>query len=342
MAIYLPLNLRRLICATAWALMAMAVPVTECGAAEPSASILRLARDYPLPGKATRWDYMSLDATQSKLFIAHLGDSAVVVFDTKTKKVVGTVGNIGEVHGTLAIPALGRAYATATKTDEVVAIDVATLKISARIPTGVHPDGLAYAPEAHKLYVSDELGKTETVIDVVSNKRIATIPLRGEAGNTQYDPSSRHIFVNGQGTAELIEIDPATDRIVQRIPVPGADSNHGLFIEPTLRLAFIACEGNDKLMVMDLRTKKVVSEFQVGGKPDVLAYDAGLGLLYVASESGVIYQYKVNAQGVTKVGEQMVGANAHTVAVDPATHEVYLPLKEAGKQPVLRVMRPSH
>jgi DNA-binding beta-propeller fold protein YncE len=91
---------------------------------------------------------------------------------------------------------------------------------------------------------------------------------------------------------------------------------------------------------MDLRTKKMVAEFPVTGKPDVLAYDAGLGLLYVASESGTVYLFKVS-QGVTKVGEEKIGANAHTVAVDPATHEVYLPLKEAGKPPVLRVMRPS-
>jgi DNA-binding beta-propeller fold protein YncE len=314
--------------------------LAAAGAAEPNASVLQLVKDYPLSGKSTRWDYMGLDATRSRLFIAHLGDSAVVVVDTKTKAVVGTIGNIGEVHGIITVPELDRAYATATKTNELVAIDADNLKIVARIPTGAHPDGLAYAPEVHKVYVSDEFGKTETVVDAQSNKRITTIPLGGEVGNSKYDPTSKHIFVNVQGTSELVEIDPATDKIVQRIPVSGADGNHGLFIEPALRLAFIACEGNDKLIVMDLRTKKMVSEFPVAGKPDVLDYDAGLGLLYVASESGTVYFFKVG-QGVTKIGEEKIRANAHTVAVDPTTHEVYLPLKPAGKPPVLRVMRPS-
>jgi YVTN family beta-propeller protein len=341
MAIVVPQELRRLILAAACGLMAMVVSPTECSAAGSSTSVLHLVQDVPLPGKPTRWDYMSLDAARSKLFIAHLGDSAVVVVDTKTKAVVGTIGNIGEVHGVVAIPELGRAYATATQTDEVVAIDATILKITARIRTGKHPDGLAYAPEVRKLYVSNEHGKTETVIDVQSNKSIATISLGGSVGNTQYDPVSKHVFVNVQGTAELIEIDPATDKIVQRIPVPGADGNHGLLIEPTLRLAFIACEDNDKLLVMDLRTKKVVSQFKVAGKPDVLAYDAGLGLLYVASESGMVYRFKVSGEGVAEAGKEMVGANAHTVAVDPSTHEVYLPLKEPGKQPILRVMRPA-
>ncbi|MGN6389845.1 MAG: YncE family protein [Burkholderiaceae bacterium] len=310
-------------------------------AAAESAPALRLVRDYPLPGKATRWDYMSLDASRSLLFIAHLGDSAVVAVDTKTKAVLATIGNIGRVHGVVAIPELGRAYATATRTNEVVAIDAQSLKTVARTPTGAYPDGLAYAPNARKVYVSDEEGGTETVVDVGANRRVATIPLGGSVGNTQYDPVSGHIFVNVQGTAELVEIDPGTDKVIERIPVPGADGNHGLLIEPTLRLAFIACEGNDRLLVMDLRTKKVVAGFRVDGQPDVLAYDAGLGWLYVASESGLIHRFKVSGQGVSRAGDAKIGANAHTLAVDPATHEVYLPLKPAGKAPVLRVMRPA-
>jgi len=332
---------QRLTIAGIVSLLALITAFSECNAAEPGISVLRQVKDYPLSGKASRWDYMSLDASRSRLFIAHLGDSAVVVVDTRTKAVLATVDHIGEVHGVVAIPELGVAYATATKSNEVVAIDATTFKVLGRIPTGMHPDGLAYAPDMHKLYVSDEYGETETVIDVQSNKRVATIALGGSVGNTQYDPVSRHIFVNVQGTAELLEIDPAVDKVVQRIPVPGAKGNHGLLIEPALRRAFIACEDNDKLMVMDLGTKQVVSAFSVKGKPDVLAYDAGLGLLYLASESGLVYQFKVSKQGVTRLGEEMVGGNAHTVAVDPATHDVYLPLKEAGKPPVLRVMRPS-
>jgi YVTN family beta-propeller protein len=302
--------------------------------------ILQFAGDHPLPGRATRWDYLSLDAPRARLFIAHLGDSAVVVVDTKTKAVLATIAGISDVHGILVIPELGRVYASATGTNEVVAIDAATLKIVARIPAGVYPDGMAYAPDTHKLYVSDEHGRTETVIDVRSNQRVATIQLGGEVGNTQYDPVSRHIFVNVQGTGELVEIDPATDTIIQRTKLPGADSNHGLLIEPELRLAFIACEGNDQLLVMNLASRKIVGRFDVGRGPDVLGYDAGLGQLFVASESGTVSRFKVERTRVKKVGDVMVGPNAHTLAVNPGTHEIYFPLQENRQSPVLRVMRP--
>lgn len=308
--------------------------------APESLAMTRVA-DYPLPGRATRWDYMSFDPLRSRLFIAHLGDSAVVVFDTDARKVIGTIPDIGEVHGTLVVSNEGRAYATATKTDEVVVIDASTLKVLARIPTGKHPDGLAYAPEAHKLYVSDEFGKTETVIDTRANRRVATIQLGGEVGNTQYDPGSRHIFVNVQGTGELVEIDPASDAIVARIPIPEANGNHGLLIEPNFRLAFIANEGNDRLLVMDLNTKKLIANFAAGKGPDVLAYDMAAGIVYLASESGVVSAFRATRDGVSRLSEGVVGANAHTVAVEPATHKVYFPLKESGKPAVLRVMQPA-
>lgn len=41
----------------------------------------RVVGDIPLPGNTGRWDYQSLDATQNRLYIAHLGASEVVVFD---------------------------------------------------------------------------------------------------------------------------------------------------------------------------------------------------------------------------------------------------------------------
>ncbi len=297
--------------------------------------------DYPLPGATTRWDYLSLDPTKSRLFVAHLGDSAVVVMDTKTKAVLATIGNISHVHGTLAVPELGRVYASATGTDEIVAIDAVTLKIVARIPGGVYPDGIAYAPEAGKLYVSNETGKTETVIDARTNRRIATIELGGAVGNTQYDPVSKHIFVNLQGRGTLVEIDPRTDKIVDRIPLSGADGNHGLLIEPKLRLAFIACEDNGRLLVLNLKTKQLTASFDIGGTPDVLGYDPDLGQLYVAGESGVLSIFHVAATGVSKTGQGFLGPNAHSLAIDPATHEIYLPIKDINGHPVMRVMKPG-
>ena len=318
----------------------MSIGVARTDAAAPTPALLSVA-DVPLPGKTTRLDYESLDPGRHLLFIAHLGDSTVVVFDTKEQEVVAQVPAISQVHGVLSIPELGRVYASATGTNEVVAIDESTLRVTARMPGGVYPDGMAYAPEVHKLYVSDEHGDTETVIDVRTNSRVATIPLGGDVCNTQYDPVTQHIFVNVQTRRQLVEIDPATDRVVSRTDLPGAEGNHGLLIEPQQKKAFIACEDNHKLLVLDLDTRKVGGSFDVGEDPDVLAYDPGLGYLYVAAESGVVSIFRARGGQVAKLAETVLGPNAHVVAVDPATHKIYFPLKNLGGRPVLRIMNPD-
>lgn len=316
-------------------------PASKDEAFEASNLPLQKVADIPLGGKTTRFDYESFDAIRHLLFIAHLGDSEVVVFDTESSRVAGRVADVSSVHGVLAIPELGRVYASATGRNEIDVIDTATLRITARIPTGTYPDGMAYAPDAHKLYVSDQTGGSETVIDVTSNRRVAIIPLNGEAGNAQYDPISKHIFVNVQTRNQLVEIDPASDRIVARIDVPGAKGNHGLLIDAGHRLAFIACEGNDRLVVLDMRTMRVSSLFEVGKDPDVLAYDASLHLLYVAGEAGVLSMFRVEAGAISKLGDTHVGPNAHVVAVDQKTHRIYVPLRSLGGRTMLRILEPQ-
>ncbi len=292
----------------------------------------------PLPGNATRLDYASIDPVTHRLFIAHLGDSAVIVVDTAHDKVIADIAGIGHVHGVLAVPALGRIYASATATDEIAVIDENSLKVVARIPGGFYPDGMAYAPKQNKLYVSDEHGETETVIDLRRNQRIATIRLDSEVGNSQYDPVSGHVFMNAQTSGKLIEIDPATDRIIARHPLPGCDAPHGLLIDSGDRLVFVACQDNSRLLVLNQQSMAVSHVFTIGQDPDVLALDPGVHRLYVAGEDGIVAMFDLSG-GMKKIWQGFLGDNAHVVAVDPQTHEVYFPLKNVGGKPVLEIMK---
>ena len=314
------------------------------GKSETSASIttfpLRTIADVEFPGEKNRFDYQSYDPQTYRLFIARIAVGTIVVFDTRAMKIIAEIPHVSQVHGVLVVPELNKIYASATGSNEIVAIDGQTLKIIARTPGGIDPDAMAYAPDRHKLYVSNETGKTVTVIDTKTDKRIATIALGGEAGTPQFDPISKHVFVNVQTTNELIEIDSQHDTIIARHPLAGANHNHGLLIEPSQRLAFIACDGNATLLVLDLQTMKIISTHSVGENPDVLAFDETLRLLYVATESGIVSVFKEQDRNLKKVGEGFVAIYAHSVAVDQHTHRVYFPLQRFKKRPMLRIMEP--
>src|SRR5260370_23103172 len=307
----------------------------------PPGEQVQTIADLPLSGGSSRMDYQSLDPKSHLLFISHLGASLVSVFNTASNKIVADIPGIAAVHGVLAIPELGRVYASSTSANQVAVIDERTLRVTATIPAGVYPSGLTYDSIGHLLFVSDETGQTDTVIDTQTEQRIATIPLGGEAGNTQYDPVSGRILVDVQTLNELVVIYPTTNRLVTPHSLPGCAHDHSLLLDSANHLAFVSCDGNNVLLVIDLTTFAVRSIQSVGNAPDVLAFDQGRHLLYVACESGIISLFEEQGQRVRKVGDQFIASEAHTIAVDQQTHRVYLPLENLGGRPVLRIAQVS-
>ena len=290
-----------------------------------------------LPGGSSRLDYASIDSQRHRLYISHLGAGYVIVVDTTTRKVVKAIVAPG-AHGVLAVPELGRVFASATSSRELLTIDEKTLKVIARAPAGDYPDGIAWDPDHRRVYVSDETGGIESVF-TGSGRRIGTIQLGGEAGDVQYDPRSRHVLVDVQTRDVLAVIDPRTERVIRKVNLPRSCVHpHGLLVDAPHRLAFVACDENATLLTLDLDRLKVIGTASVGSNPDVLAFDPSLRRLYVSSESGVVAVFAEHGRRLAKLGQAFLAAEAHTVAVDSRTHLVYFPL-EFG--PVLRVMKPT-
>jgi hypothetical protein len=61
-----------------------------------------------MPGPAVRFDYQSLDASQGRLYIAHMNANQLVVFDTKKREVVANLDGFSRVHGVWAVPMASR------------------------------------------------------------------------------------------------------------------------------------------------------------------------------------------------------------------------------------------
>ena len=302
---------------------------------------LRVVADVALTGGTSRYDYQSLDSSSGRLYIAHLGADLMTVFDVNKQTVIGDVKELKRVHGVLAVPELHRVYASATGANELAVIDDQSFKVIVRVPAGDYPGGIAYASKENKLYVSDLRGKTDTVIDAKTNQRLTTVPLGGGAGNSQYDAARDRIFVAVDGREELAEIDPAADKLVGRYPLTGCKGAHGVLIDSERRVAFVACEENAKLVVVDLESKQATQTLSVGADPDVLAFDSALRRLYVSAESGVITILDERDRGLEKVAEGFFAANAHSVAVDSSSHRVFFPLQNVNGKPVLRIAVPT-
>src|SRR3954469_19499346 len=98
--------------------------VAAISASKPGPLPLRAVRDVPLPGGATRFDYQWVDAAARRLYIAHLGDGSVLVFDLDTEKVLAEVKGMASVHGVVSAPDGKRLFATATGEKALAIIDL--------------------------------------------------------------------------------------------------------------------------------------------------------------------------------------------------------------------------
>jgi DNA-binding beta-propeller fold protein YncE len=301
---------------------------------------LREVARVPLSGPAVRFDYTSIDPTTHTLWISHMDASQLLAFNVTSRKITKTISAPG-VHGVIAVPQIHRVYASATNARKVLTINSRTGAVLASAPAGEYPDGLAYDPVQRHVFISDESGGVETVI-TSSGHRIATIALGGDAGNVQFDAATDHVLADVQTRNEIAVIDPRSNRIIKRIRVPNCHNDHGLLIDSPHRIAFVACDGNAKLLTLNLRTMSFTGTFNVGQSPDVLAFDAAKHRLYVSAESGNVAVFNETATSAKPLGMSFVATEAHTVAVDPATHLVYFPLQIGSNgKPQLLIMRPT-
>lgn len=302
----------------------------------PLRSVARVA----LSGPPVRFDYTSIDPTTHTLWISHMDANRLLAFNVVQRKITKTIAAPG-VHGVIAVPEIGRVYASATNAREVLTINSRTGAVLARAPAGEYPDGLVYDPVQRHVFISDESGGVETVITAAGH-RIATISLGGEAGNVQFDPVTDHVLAAVQTRTDIAVIDPRTDRIIKRVHVPNCVNDHGLLIDAPRRLAFVACDGNAKLLTLDLRTMTFTGTFNVGQSPDVLAFDASNRRLYVSAESGIVAVFAETNTSAKPLGMSFLATEAHTVAVDPTTHLVYFPLQSGSTgKPQLLIMKPA-
>jgi hypothetical protein len=204
-----------------------------------------------------------------------------------------------------------------------------------------------------------------TFIDARTDKVVGRVVLGidgkwgDDVGHVRFDPQLHRAFVAVQQlpdpdsthpnltpparAAWLVSIDPLTMKVVQRLHLPDTCiTPHGLLIDSTVHMGFLACVDSSpaSLIRIDLQKMAVIPEkpWIVESKPDMLAFDHTLHLLYVASASGLTIFHQ-NGRSFKWLGSYSFGVNMHTLAVNEQTHELYIPLTRMGGRPVLRIMR---
>lgn len=302
-------------------------------------------RDVPLGSKIDRFDYQSLDPSTGRLFISGMSIGKLLVFDISTNKLLMELDGYPQVTGVLAVPALHKVYASVPGeggNGKVVILDTNTLHEIARVPGGVFPNGITYDPDDRTIFVTDEFGKGVTIIDGEADRNTGRVELGGLIGNVQYDPTTKRVYAAVKNTNELVAIDPKSHAVVARYRLNGGRHPHGVAIAPESAIGFVACDEDDRLLIVALDTGRVLNQLPIAHRPDVLAIDPALRRLYVASESGALSVLDIkDVTSPAVIATFPFAENAHSVGVDPNSHRVFFPLRNVNGRAVLRIVQPK-
>jgi hypothetical protein len=160
--------------------LAFALAALVLGSPPASSLPLRQVADLPLPGHPSRFDYQAVDPAARRLYITHLGDGSLIVFDLDGQRVLQEVPDLPSVHGVVAAPELHRVFATATAQKTLAIIDDQTWQVQSRAPAGEYPNGLAFDPASGRVFVSSNRGLGVGVIEPVLR---VMEPSVGDAGS---------------------------------------------------------------------------------------------------------------------------------------------------------------
>jgi hypothetical protein len=273
------------------------VIVTMCAssvaATQPRAEAeFRVMQTSRIGGEGS-WDYAEYDSARHRLFVARVG--GVLVLDADSMEPLGTVpARAGtRTHGVALAGELGLGMTSDGNDDVSTVFDLTTLATVRRVPLGISPDSIIYDPVSHDGIAFDGDANMAVAFDPRTGSVLARMKLSGSPEAPAVDGKGR-LYVNLSDTSEIVAIDTRTWSVESHWPIGGGCE------EPTPKGA------------------------------DGVAYEPNSSLIFVSCYDGTLTIIKATAPARYDVVQNLPTAPARTLALDPRSPRIFLPVADLG------------
>ena len=294
----------------------LTLAVAACRADEP----YHFLKAIPISGNGG-WDYLSVDSAAHRLYVSH--GNEVVVINLTSDRVCGEITNAPGVHGVAIASDLGLGVTSNGREDKAGIVDLKTLQTLAKVDTARGPDGMLYNPAEKEAYLFCGRARAATVVDVPGRKVVATIPLGGRPEFATVNPAAGRIYDNLEDKSEVAVIDAKAHTVVTNWPVAPGEEGSGMAIDAKNHHLFIGCR-NKMMVMMDDRDGKVLAGVPIGEGVDACRFDRGTQLAFASCGDGTTTIAHEDGDTLTVVQTLKTERSARTMALDLATHKIYL------------------
>lgn len=319
-------------------LLSLSVMLFSVDQLEAQSSGFHLIKKTVIGGEGG-WDYLSVDATNNRLYVSH--STQVEVLDAKTHEKIGTIPNLQGVHGVLAVPKTGRGITTNGRSNTVTIFDLKTLKPIVELPTGKNPDALLYDDFSGRVFVFNHSDVTTTAIDIAKGTVAGTVDVGGSALEAGATDEKGTIYVNLEDAHEIVSFDAKTLAIKNRWKISPGEEPTGLAIDTKTKRLFSVCH-NGWMMVVDSEKGNIVAQVPIGKRVDGVVFDSELKMAFSSNGEGTITVVQEVSPSEFKVVDTIkTEVGARTIALDPKTHHVFVSTAQYGETPAATTENPN-
>jgi DNA-binding beta-propeller fold protein YncE len=277
------------------------------------------------------WDYLTVDSAARRLYISR--STHVMVVDIDTDRVVGDIADTPGVHGIAIAPELNRGFTSNGRANTAAIFDLKTLKVLGQVKTGENPDAILYDPASKRVFTFNGRSKDATVFEATSGEIAGTIALGGKPEFATADGKGK-VYANVEDTNEVVEIDSRKLSLTKRYSIKPCDEPTGMGLDAEHHRVYSGCH-NKVMTILDTETGKVIANVPIGEGVDGNGFDSGTGLAFSANGDGtltVVLEFSPGKFVVLQTVTTQRGSR--TMAIDPKTHNIYLPAAQFSPQTV--------
>jgi len=212
-------------------------------------------------------------------------------------------------------------YETGANTNTVVVLDPSSLTVSATIPVGTHPRGLAGTPDGTELWVTNMNSNSISVINPSTQKVTATIALpSSQPYGIDITPDGTTAYIaNGTTPGAVYVVDVAKQTVTATIAVGGRPFK--LAVSPDGAQVYVTNNADGTVSVIDVLTNTVIQTITVGAAAFGVAWAPNGTRVYVTADGNL---YVIDPSSYQIVATIAVGSYPVSVTVDPTGTEAFV------------------
>ena len=239
---------------------------------------------------------------------------------------------INDKHGKPLVVLKGTAK---KKADTATIFDLKTLKTLKQVKTGNEPDAVVYDPVSRRVFVFNRKSNDATVFEADSGKAVGTVGLGGQTECAVADGKGR-VFINNMDISALAVIDSKTLAIVNRYSLYPGNKPAGLAYDPEHARLFAACFSRSMVVVDAEGDGRYLDSFPIGTQAQSAVFDPATQTAFSSNAGGTVTVARETSPGKFEVIQTIATQpGAGTMALDPGSHRLYVPVKDKNGFAVL-------